>query len=71
MAEFGESILYMPLRGDLADRRRAKADLEPRYVDGIFLGLTDRSDDIIVWGAEGVRKARSISQEGRGRAMAP
>ena len=36
MAQFGESVLYLPLRGDLADRRRAKMDLEPRILDGIF-----------------------------------
>ena len=61
----------MPLRGDLADRRRAKVDMEPRYVDGIFLGLTDRSDDIIVWGAEGVRKARSIRRRAEGERWRP
>ena len=50
MVEFGESILYIPLRGDLSDRRIAKVELEPRFLDGIFLGLTHRSDEAIVWG---------------------
>ena len=47
-------------RGNVADQRRAKINLEPRFLDGIFLGLTDRSDEIIVWGPEGIRKARTI-----------
>ena len=56
MAEFGESIMYIPLRGDVADIRRAKINLEPRFADGVFLGLADRSDEIIVWGKEGIRR---------------
>merc|ERR1712214_232581 len=60
MAEFGERILYIPLRGDIGDQRKAKINLEPRFLDGIFLGLTDRSDEIIIWGPEGIRKARTI-----------
>ena len=53
MVEFAESVLYMPLRGDLLDKRRSKIELEPRFMDGIFIGLTDRSDEIIVFGSEG------------------
>ena len=60
MAEFGESVMYFPLRGDLADKRRAKIEMEPRFRDGVFLGLTHRSDEIIIWGQEGIRKARTI-----------
>ena len=71
MAEFGKSILYMTLRGDLGDRRRAKIEMEPRYVDGIFLGLTDRSDEILVYGAEGIRKARSIRRRAEGERWRP
>ena len=41
MVEFAEAVLYMPLRGDVSDKRRAKMDLEPRFMDGIFLGLTE------------------------------
>ena len=32
MAEFGESILYIPLRGDIADKRSAKVNLEPMFL---------------------------------------
>ena len=35
--EFAESVLYMPLRGDLSDKRRSKIELEPRFMDGIVL----------------------------------
>ena len=52
--------MYIPLRGDLTDKRRAKAQMEPRFLNGVFLGLADRSDEIIVWGPEGIRKARTI-----------
>ena len=66
VAEFAESVHYMPLRGDISDQRRAKANFEPRFSDGIFLGLTDRSDELIVFGAEGVRKARTIKRKPEG-----
>ena len=60
MAEIGESVLYIPLRGDIGERGRAKVEMEARFKDGIFLGLADRSDEILVYGDEGVRKARTI-----------
>ena len=60
VAEFAESVLYIPLRGDINAKRVAKMNLEPRFISGVFLGLTDRSDEIIVWGPEGIRKARTI-----------
>ena len=60
MAEFGEYVHYMPLRGDVDDRRQAKADMAPRFIYGVFLGLSDRSDELIVFGREGVRNARTI-----------
>ena len=50
MAEFGESLLYIPLRGDVDAKRVAKINLEPRFIPGIFLELADRSDEIIVAG---------------------
>ena len=68
MAEFAECVHYIPLRGNIDAKRVAKMDLEPRFISGVFLGLTDRSDEIIVWGPEGIRKARTIRrppQEGR------
>ena len=35
-------------------------DFEPRFLNGVFLSLHDRSDEILVYGPEGVRKARTI-----------
>ena len=64
-AEFGESILYIPLRGDITAKRNAKIDFEPKFQDGIYLGITDRSDETIVYGAEGIRKARTIKTPSR------
>ena len=63
MAEIGESVLYIPLRGDIGDKRKAKIEMEPRFKDGVFLGLTDRSDEILVHCSEGVRKARTIRRK--------
>ena len=61
MAEFGEYVHYMPLRGDVDDKRQAKADMAPRFIYGIFLALSDRSDELIVFNKdEGIRKARTI-----------
>ena len=61
MAEFGEYVHYMPLRGDVDDKRQAKADMAPRFIYGVFLGLSDRSDELVVFNkTEGVRKARTI-----------
>ena len=57
VAELGESVLYIPLRGDIAAKRTAKINFEPRFQDGIYLGITDRSDEAIVFGPEGIRKA--------------
>ena len=36
------------------------------FIDGIFLGITDRSDELIVFGEEGIRKARSIRRRVEG-----
>ena len=60
MAEFAESILYLPLRGNIADKKTSKINLEPRFLNGVFLGLSDNSDEVVVWGPEGIRKARTI-----------
>ena len=60
VAEFGEWIHYIPLRGQIDDKKVSKINLEPRFLNGVFLGLSDTSDEVIVWGSEGIRKARTI-----------
>ena len=37
MAEFGESVLYLPLRGNIDDKRVSKINLEPRFLNGVFV----------------------------------
>ena len=56
IAQFGEKILYMPLK--LSTNQRG--NMEDNYLDGIFLGMRLRSDEIIVGTTKGVIKARSI-----------
>ena len=63
MAEFGECILYLQLRGNIGDKRAAKMNLEPRFLRAVFLGLSDNSDEVVVWGPEGIRKARTIKRK--------
>ena len=36
IAEFAESMLYLPLRGNIADKRNSKMSLDPRFLNGIF-----------------------------------
>ena len=40
--------------------------MEPRFQDGIFLTLADRSDEILVWSGEGIRKARTVRRRPEG-----
>eukprot|EP00974_Lingulodinium_polyedra_P054744 5267985-Lingulodinium_polyedra.AAC.1 len=54
LAEFGEKVLYLP-----TGKRRA--NLEERYVPGIFLGVAMQSSDVIVGRPDGtVGLARSF-----------
>ena len=56
-------FLFIPLKGDTDAKRVAKINLEPRFQRGVFLGLTDRGDEIIVAGQDGIRKARAIRRQ--------
>ena len=53
MPPFGECILYLP-----AGKRGSK--LDEKYVDGIFLGIVERSSEIYVGTAAGVVRGRSL-----------
>ena len=56
LAEFGERVLYLPL-----DRKSHPVHApEPRYEDGIWLGLDIRSTEVIIGTPSGVVKARSV-----------
>ena len=56
IAKFGEKILYMPLK--LASHPVGKAD--DRFLDGVFVGMRLRSDEILVATENGVVKTRTL-----------
>ena len=56
IAVFGEKVQYMPLK--LSSHQRG--NMADNYVDGIFLGMRLRSDEIIIGTEKGVVKARSV-----------
>ena len=55
-AQFGEKILYKPLK--LSGHHRG--NMEDTFLDGIFLGLRLRSDEILIGTARGVIKTRTL-----------
>ena len=61
MAEFGESVWYKQLQTQ--DDRHA--DMEPRWEEGIWLGMNPRTNEVLIGTPNGVTRARSI----RRRAM--
>ena len=36
MAEFAECVHFMPLRGNVSDKRQAKSNFDARFMDGVF-----------------------------------
>ena len=56
VCEFGEKILYYPLKG--AHREKDKAEAKWRY--GIWRGIADKSDEVTIGTEEGTVKARAI-----------
>ena len=56
IAQFGEKILYKPLK--LSGYLRG--NMEDTFLDGIFLGMRLRSDEILIGTARGVIKTRTL-----------
>ena len=56
IAQFGEKILYKPLK--LSGHHRG--NMEDTFLDGIFLGLRLRSDEILIGTARGVTKTGTL-----------
>ena len=56
IAQFGEKILYKPLK--LSGHLRG--NMEDTFLDGIFLGMRLRSDEIFFGTARGVVKTRTL-----------
>jgi hypothetical protein len=50
---FGEKVLYL-------EAGKLKSQLQDRWHEGIFLGVQDRSDEVLVGTREGVFKARTL-----------
>ena len=56
IAEFGEKILYKPLKPS----GHLRGNMEDTFLDGIFLGMRLRSDEILIGTARGVVKTRTL-----------
>ena len=56
IAQFGEKILYKPLK--LSGHHRG--NMEDTFLDGIFLGMRLRSDEILIGTTRGVIKTRTV-----------
>ena len=56
IAQFGEKILYKPLK--LSGHHRG--NMEDMFLDGIFLGMRLRSDEILIGTTRGVIKTRTV-----------
>ena len=59
IAQFGEKILYKPLK--LSGHQRGNT--EDNFLDGIFLGMRLRSDEILVGTTRGVNKTRTMRRQ--------
>ena len=56
VAEFGERVLYLPL-----DRKSHPVQCpEPRYEDGIWLGMDVRTTEVLIGTPSGIVRARSV-----------
>ena len=58
LVPFGEQVHFMPLK---SSGRLNK--LEPRFETGVFVGIRDRSDEILVMTSTGVYKARTFKRK--------
>ena len=56
LVEFGERVCFMPIRPGGA--RQAK--LDPKWQDGAFIGIRDRSDEMLIMTTRGVYKTRNV-----------
>ena len=56
LVEFGERVYFVPLRPGGA--RQAK--LDPKWQDGAFISIRDRSDEMLIMTPSGVYKTRNV-----------
>ena len=55
LPQIGEFVYYLPVRTSNTHMNK----LEPKFLDGIFVGIQDQSDEVLVGTSDGVVKARS------------
>ena len=55
LCAFGENIYYMPLKGKDRPGKR-----NPRYLDGIWLGISEVNGEVFVGTPEGIQRTRSV-----------
>ena len=58
LVEFGERLCFMPIRPGGA--RQAK--LDPKWQDGAFIGIRDRSDEMLIMTPSGVYKNEECAE---------
>ena len=56
VVEFGERVYFMPIRPGGA--RQAK--LDPKWQDRAFIGIRDRSDEMLIMTTSGMHKTRNV-----------
>ena len=56
LVEFGKRVYFMPIRPGGA--RQAK--LDPKWQHGAFIGIRDRSDEMLIMTTSGVYKTRNV-----------
>ena len=57
--EIGQCVMYMP------PGIRGKDKFEPRWADGVWLGIVDRTNEGIIGTEEGVIKMRDVNRKGK------
>ena len=57
LVEFGECVHWMPLKDESA------GSIDPRWLDGVWLGVRMESDEVLIWTSEGIFPARSIQRK--------
>ena len=59
--EFGEKILYKPL-APKSTSKEIKNKMEPRFIEGVWLGITTDGKEHVVGPSEGVVRARTVKR---------
>merc|ERR1711884_518075 len=63
MAQFAEHVLYLPLDAPSTEENK----IETRMKDGVWLGIIDRTEEVLVGTKHGVVKCRTIKRRPPGQ----